>query len=179
MNDYAPQRACILDGLSCALCKEGDHRMSCIADKRCAPKRERRNWRPATERPGPPLDRGAYQSARFLRPSRERMFKSRSVGRAVPLPIAAARPRYGPDGRHQIDHRSAPQGILDEMRLGSQTQNNFASCSSRIGVVGVDNCAIGDASGKVSLIRRSEAQSVADLGAQAVGADQEIGVVAR
>ena len=76
LSDYAAERSRILDGLSRALCKEWDHRMSRISDERHAPNRETGNWRPAVERPGPPLDRRAYEGARFLRPSRERAFKS-------------------------------------------------------------------------------------------------------
>ena len=44
--------------------------------------------------------------------------------------------------------------------------------------ISVDECAIGNASGKLSLILSSEAQLVTNLGAQTVGADQEIGLIA-
>ena len=76
LSDYAAEPSRILDGLSRALCKEWDHRMSRISDERHAPNRETGNWRPVVERPGPPLDRRAYEGARFLRPPRERAFKS-------------------------------------------------------------------------------------------------------
>src|SRR5580658_3255941 len=74
-SDYAPQRSSVLDCLGGALRKEGDHRMSRIADHRGAPERKRSNWRSAVERPGPPLGRSPYKRPRFLRPSCERALK--------------------------------------------------------------------------------------------------------
>ena len=47
-----------------------------------------------------------------------------------------------------------------------------------VSIIGVDDCAISNASGKLSLILSSKAQLVANLGAQTIGADQEIGLVA-
>ena len=76
LSDYAAEPSRVLDGLSGALCKEWDHRMSRISDERHPPNREAGNWRPVVERPGPPLSRRAYERARFLRPSREREFES-------------------------------------------------------------------------------------------------------
>ncbi len=63
------------------------------------------------------------------------------------------------------------------MRLFSQTQNNILRPLRR-GVIGVDDCAIRDPSGKLSLILSSKTQFAADLGAQTVSPDQEIGLVA-
>lgn len=44
--------------------------------------------------------------------------------------------------------------------------------------MGVDDCAICDPSGKLSLILSSKTQFAADPGAQTVSSDQEIGLVA-
>ena len=63
------------------------------------------------------------------------------------------------------------------MRLSSQTQNNILRPLD-VSIIGVDECAIGNASGKLSLILSSKAQLVTNLGAQTIGADQEIGLVA-
>ena len=64
------------------------------------------------------------------------------------------------------------------MRIFSQTQNNIVARGANFDVIGFDNRAIGDAPCKFSPILSSEAQLVANVRAQAVGADQEIGVVA-
>ena len=63
------------------------------------------------------------------------------------------------------------------MRLFPQTQNNILRPLRR-GIIGVDDCAICDPSGKLSLILSSKTQFAADLGAQTVSPDQEIGLVA-
>ncbi|HEY1887475.1 MAG TPA: hypothetical protein VGG86_15765 [Roseiarcus sp.] len=63
------------------------------------------------------------------------------------------------------------------MRFFSQTQNNILPPLRR-GGIGVDDCAICDPSGKLSLILSSKTQFAADLGAQTVSPDQEIGLVA-
>ncbi len=63
------------------------------------------------------------------------------------------------------------------MRLFSETENNILRPLS-ISIIGIDDCAIGNASGELSLILSSEAQLVTNLGAQTVGADQEIGLIA-
>ena len=60
------------------------------------------------------------------------------------------------------------------MRLFSQTQDNIL-CRPRTSIIGVDDCAIRDPSGKGGPIPGSKTQSVADLGAQTVSPDQEIG----
>jgi len=64
------------------------------------------------------------------------------------------------------------------MRLSAEAQNDVALPPLRISLIGVEECAIGNVSGKRSLILSSEAQLVANLGAQAVGADQEVGLIA-
>jgi len=63
------------------------------------------------------------------------------------------------------------------MRLFSQTQNNVLR-RLRIRVIGADDCAISNSSGELSLVLSSKAQSVANPGAQTIGADQEIGLIA-
>ena len=62
------------------------------------------------------------------------------------------------------------------MRLFTKAQNNVAR-HKLSGVIGADNCAISDASGKNSLILSSEAQLAANVRAQTVGSDQEVGLV--
>ena len=61
--------------------------------------------------------------------------------------------------------------------MSAQTQDNIL-CPLRICVSGVDNRAISNVSSKLSLVLSSKAQSVANTGAQAIGADQQIGLVA-
>ena len=63
------------------------------------------------------------------------------------------------------------------MRFFSQTQDNVLR-RQRTNVIGVDDCAICDPSGKGGSILGSKTQSVADVGAQTVRPDQEIGFVA-
>ena len=100
-----------------------------------------------------------------LRPFRDRDQRRLS---AILTPMVAT--------KFMIDPRS--QGILDEMRLFTQTQNDVARHPLRISVIGVDDCAISDASGKLRLILSSKAQLVANVRAQTVGSDQEVGFVA-
>src|SRR5271168_4885196 len=63
------------------------------------------------------------------------------------------------------------------MRLFSETENNILR-PLNTSIIGIDECAIGNASGELSLILSSEAQLVTNLGAQTVGADQEVGLIA-
>ena len=63
------------------------------------------------------------------------------------------------------------------MRLSSETENNILR-PLEVNIIGIDECAIGNASGELSLILSSEAQLVTNLGAQTVGADQEVGLIA-
>ena len=63
------------------------------------------------------------------------------------------------------------------MRLSSQSQNDILRLPW-IGVAGVENRAISNASGKLNLIPGSEAQLIANLRAQAIRPDEEIGLVA-
>ena len=60
------------------------------------------------------------------------------------------------------------------MRVLSQTQNNVLG-PLRVGVGGVQDCAVGNASGKVSLVPSPKSQSLANLRSQAISADQQIG----
>ena len=50
------------------------------------------------------------------------------------------------------------------MRLSSDTENNIL-LTLDVSIIGIDECAIGNASGELSLILSSEAQLVTNLGA--------------
>ncbi len=63
------------------------------------------------------------------------------------------------------------------MRLFSEAED-YILRPLNINIIGIDECAIGNASGELSLIRSSEAQLVTNQRAQTVGADQEVGFIA-
>ncbi len=65
------------------------------------------------------------------------------------------------------------------MRLPPKAQNYIALCPVRIGLFGVENCAVSNASGKFSLILGSEPQLLTNLGAYAIGSNKEIGAITR
>src|SRR5271167_3817585 len=90
--------------------------------------------------------------------------------------VLAAAPSRLNDG-HEIDDRSAPQWIMNQMGVRTEAQAHLRSSPSRIDEARVDGRAKRDPSSKRWFVGLAGAHTVADAGTQTVRADQQISAV--
>jgi hypothetical protein len=80
----------------------------------------------------------------------------------------------GLDDRNKIEYRSTAQGIINEMRPGTESDANFSSHPPRIDTGRINGRAECNAPSERWLICLSQPEALAHPGAQTVCADQEI-----